>query len=116
MKKSTCYDGNLKKYYFLGNEKYNTYQLVYQELIQEEVLIDFQFETKFVSVCLQWSHRSQRLRKVKFWIRIRNRPFKQLWGWVDKMSLKVGNNFKIVHEEEDSVKQASSLESKLKLF
>ncbi len=35
---------------------------------------------------------------------------------VGKMSLKVGNNFKIVHEEDDSVKQASSLESKLKLF
>jgi len=34
------------------------------------------------------------------------------------MSLKVGNNFKgkIVNEEEDSVEQASSLESKLKLF
>ncbi len=110
--------GTLKSTIFIGNEKYNTYQLIYQEFIQEEVLIDFQFETKFVSVCWQWSHRSQRLRKVKFWIRIRNRRSKQLWGWVDKMSLKLGNNSKgkIVQEEEDSVEQASSSESKLKLF
>jgi hypothetical protein len=45
--------GTLKSTIFIGNGKYNTYQLIYQELIQEEVRIDFQFETKFVSVCLK---------------------------------------------------------------